>query len=122
MTAEEAINRCDNLKPNQYSAEDKIQWLNDIENQIKIEIIDTHEGFEDVAFHGYTVENMDAELIAKPPYSDLYIKYLMAQIDFCNGETSRYNNSALMFNMAYQSFASYYNRTHMPLGIGEIKV
>lgn len=123
MKIQEAIIQCDDLKPNQYSQLDKIRWLNDVESQIKAEIIDTHKNSEEIDFNGYD-ENTDhnTELIAKAPYSDLYVKYLMSQIDFTNGEFDRYNNSALMFNVAYQSFANNYNKNNMPLNKGKFSV
>lgn len=122
MKLEEAMNQCDNLKPNQYQIADKVRWLNDIESQIKKEIIDTHANTEQIEFTEYEMDDLNAELLVTPPYSDLYIKYLMAQIDFCNGEMARYNNSALMFNIAYQSFLIYYHNNHMPLNKGIIIV
>ena len=32
-----------------------------------------------------------------------------------NSETQRYNKRMTMFNSAYQGWANWYNRTHMPL-------
>ena len=56
MTIIEAINRIDNLKPNSYTQQDKVQWLSILDGIIKTEIIDTHQGAEDVIFDGYGVE------------------------------------------------------------------
>ena len=38
------------------------------------------------------------------------------QIDYTNGEYDKYNNSAEMYNTAWQAYANYYNRNHMPKG------
>ena len=50
MTIIEAINRADRLKPNTYSQQDKVNWLSTLDGIVKKEIIDTHEGGEDVRF------------------------------------------------------------------------
>ena len=117
MTIIEAIERVDSLKPNNYTQEDKIAWLSMLDGVIKTEIIDTHEGAEDVAFNGYGVDiSRDTVLLAPAPYDDVYVKWLEAQIDYSNGELAKFNNSITMYNTAYSAFERYYNRTHMPRG------
>lgn len=117
MTIIEAINRIDSLKPNNYTQEDKIAWLSNLDGIIKIEIIDTHEGSEDVSFNGYTTDTaLDTVLLVPFPYDDIYLKWLEAQIDYTNGETARYENSMTAYNAAYDTFQKYYNRTRMPKG------
>ena len=117
MTIIEAINRIDSLKPNSYSQEDKIMWLSTLDGDVKTNIIDTHEGSESVTFNGYEADvPLDTVLLVPAPYDDVYIKWLEAQIDYANGETSRFNNSIVMYNTAYSAFQRYYNRTHMPKG------
>jgi hypothetical protein len=115
MTIEQLFAIIDEEKPNTYGDDSRIRWLNDIEGRIMEEIVKTHEGSEEVTYDGYTEEDTQTELIAKPPYDNLYLYYLYAMIDFSNMETERYNNSMIMFNQAYQDYASWYNRTHMPL-------
>ena len=56
MTIIEAINRVDSVKPNTYSQQDKVHWLSNLDGVVKREIIDTHEGGEDVKFEGYNEE------------------------------------------------------------------
>ena len=117
MTIIEAINRIDSLKPNSYSQEDKILWLSALDGEIKSNIIDTHEGSENVTFNGYGADMaLDTVLLIPAPYDDIYIKWLEAQIDYANGETPKFNNSIVMYNTAYSAFARHYNRTHMPKG------
>lgn len=117
MTIIEAINRIDTLKPNTYSPSEKIMWLSTLDGLIKTEIIDTHEGAENVHFIGYTDETpMDTVLLVPSPHDDLYLKWLEAQIDYANGEITRYNNAMTVFNSAYSTFSNYYNRMHMPKG------
>ena len=114
MKIHEAIEITDRQKPNGYEREDKVHWLDQLDRRIFRELIATHEGGAE-SFGGYTPYTDDGtELLAEEAYSDLYIKWLMAQIDFANSEIQRYNNSVMMFNSLYQDYADTYNRTHMP--------
>ncbi len=63
----------------------------------------------------YTPADDDALLCVPEPYADVYVKYLFAQIDFVNGEFARYNNSMVMFNVAYAAFAHSVTRGFMPM-------
>lgn len=117
MTIIEAINRIDSLKPNSYSQTDKISWLSNLDGEVKANIIDTHEGSENITFNGYHADTaLDTVLLVPAPYDDIYIKWLESQIDYANGETAKFNNSIAMYNTTYSAFARYYNRTHMPKG------
>lgn len=117
MTIIEAINRIDSLKPNNYTPDEKISWLSTLEGIIKTEIIDTHEGSENIDFDGYDADTpLDTVMLVPFPYDDIYIKWLEAQIDYTNGDTHRYENSMIAYNTVYSTFARYYNRTHMPKG------
>ena len=115
MTILEAINRLDELKDNGYGQEQKIGWLSDLDGIIKTEIIDTHEGGENVLFEGYNDSTpLNTVLLVPAPYEDIYRYYLEAQIDYANGEYGKYNNAISMYNTVYASFAKHYNRQHMP--------
>ncbi len=117
MTIMDALYRIDELKPNSYSQPEKIKWLSSLDGVIKSEIIDTHEGGEDVVFTGYGEDaDLTTVLLVPAPYDDIYLRWLETQIDYTNGEYGKYNNSIAMYNAAYTAFANYYNRTHMPKG------
>lgn len=110
----DAIAAADELAPNVYNIGTKLRWLSDLDGKIHAEIIDTHEG-GCPGFYGYDVDSgHETVLLACKPYDDLYIKYLLMQFDFYNGETARYNNSAAAFQTAYGEFSAWYNRTHAP--------
>ena len=112
----DAINRIDSLKHNTYTQADKVAWLSTLDGMVKSNIIDTHEGGE-VTFNGYDDStDLQTELLIAEPYTEVYLRWLEAQIDYYNGEYEKYNNSMDMFNTAYNGYKNYYNRTHMPLG------
>lgn len=116
MTLSKAISTIDELKPNTYTHEQKTSWLSELDARIKAEIIDTHEGGESVHFAGYDSENdTETELLVPSPFTEVYIYWLEAKIDYANTEIGRYNNSISNFNTTYNTFANYYNRRNMPI-------
>ncbi len=115
MTLMEALHRIDTIKPNSYSQIEKTKWLSSLDGIIKTEIIDMHEGGNNITFNGYSDATAPTtELLVPAPYDDLYLFWLESKIDYWNGEIGKYNNSIAMFNEAYSSYEKYYNRTHMP--------
>lgn len=110
MTLDEAIALCDELKPNDYARAHKLRWLSDAEGLIYEEVVrprlKTPAGI--ARFEADTPG--DTELLASGPYEDLYVKYLMAQVDFANAEFGRYNNAAMLFNAAFGAFSAWYGR------------
>lgn len=117
MKVREAIDRIDSLKHNTYTNGEKVEWLSRLDGIIKAQIIDTHEGWEDVQFNGYTeARDMETEMLVPAPFDDIYIRWLEAQIDYYNGELARYNNSMMMYQEDYDTYSRHYNRNHMPIG------
>lgn len=117
MTINEAVYRIDQIKPNGYTMSEKIKWLSTLDGIIKAEIIDTHEGSEDVTFNGYDENSsLTSTLLVPAPYDDIYLRWLEAQIDYANNEYGKYNNSITLYNAAYANYERHYNRKHMPLG------
>ena len=113
----DAIRKIDSLKHNTYSQNDKIGWMSDLDWIVKREVIDTHEGADQVHFTGYD-ENTDQQtvLLIPAPYDTAYLLWMEAQIDYYNGEYGKYNNAMEMFNETFEGFKNYYNRNHMPKG------
>lgn len=117
MKLGDAISRLDELKPNSFSRGQKIFWLSTLDSTVKEEIIDRHEGAEEITFAPYGESTADStELLIPAPYDEVYLRYMEAQIDYANGEYDRFNNSNTMYAAAYTAFARAYNRSHLPLG------
>lgn len=116
MTVVDAINRIDSLKPNVYEQPEKIRWLSELDGMVKHEIIDTHEGGEDIEWSPYDSDSLDTELLIPAPYDEVYISWLEAMIDYNNAEYNRYNNSMAMFRTKYDAYFNRYNRANMPKG------
>jgi hypothetical protein len=112
----EAINRIDSLVHNTYTQSDKVQWLSEMDWEVKLNIIDTHEG-EAVSFTGYDDRtDLSTVLLVPAPYDKAYLMWLEAQIHYYNGEYNKYNNAIAMYNTDFEAYQKYYNRTHMPKG------
>lgn len=117
MQIREALDRIDSLKHNTYTQGEKVEWLSRLDGLVKAQIIDTHEGGDEIAFRPYSERtDMESELLIPSPFDDVYIRWLEAQIDYYNGEMARYNNSVAMFNTAYETYQRHYNRNHKPNG------
>lgn len=121
VTAEDIIGRVDEIEPNYYSEEQKLDWLWELETILWHEVYLTHEGAEDMTEPEEVT--MESELQVPRPYArDIYENYLKAKISQANGESGRYNEYSVLFNGAYQTFANYWNRTHRPLGARTLKL
>lgn len=116
MNIREAINRLDALIFNTYTSDDKVQWLSRLDSAVKQQIIDTHEGGQHVVFEGYTAETPDTTVLLVPaPYDEVYLRWMEAQIHYHNGEYDKFNSAIIMYNAAFDAYASYYNKNHMPI-------
>lgn len=116
MTLGEALETIDSLKHNIYSRSQKIAWLSRLDAMVQQEIFDTCRG-EQPPFSGYDADTDPATaLLVQPPYDEMYLRYLEAQMDYANGEYHRYNNAIAMFRGVYDSFANAWRRAHLPHG------
>ena len=124
MTIKQCIDMVDNVKPNQYSIEDKVRWLSFIDHIIINDVIKTRDGYnsEYDEFEGYSSDRLGTKLIVESPYDELYVTYLKMKIDEENGEFARYNNSATMFNSYLSEYKKHYNKNHKPMGEHFMKI
>lgn len=107
MTIDKLIKLAKKLKPTPFDDEILLMWVNEIEGMVLSEV------------HLVTVTDIKpyeigadeslptAELTAPYPYDKLYTQYLMAQIDYANGEYSKYQNTMQMFNAFYTEYVHY---------------
>lgn len=119
MTIRDAIEMTDGLKHNTYTNSEKIMWLSQLDWDVKKSILDRHEGSHMYGFWGYNDNTEhDIQLLVPPPWDQMYLRWLEAQIDYHNGELERYNASILRFQDIYDDYSANYSRTHMPLAAG----
>lgn len=110
-----AINAADELRPgNRVSAEMKRRWLFNLDKRIYEDIVLAHEGADTVSEPDGYLE-IDSELLIPDTHSEVYVWYLISQIDAALAETERYYTSSERFNSLYSAFSRWYTREHMPL-------
>lgn len=120
MTIIEAITKVDELKFNTFPQDQKLSWLSRLDQMVKLQIIDTHEGAENVHFTGYNSNtDLHTELLVPAPFDEVYLRWMEAQIDYHNGEIDKYNASVTMFNTEFEAFEKWYHRNHLPRSQGQ---
>ena len=112
MTIKEAIARFDTLYPNAFSHNEKLAWLSELDGKIFSEIISLYENAPERFFGYYPSMDLNTPLLVPFPDDDIYIKFMCLKTDLINSDIKRFNNSSLLFNSAFASFANQYNRTH----------
>ena len=119
MKLKDAISRVDGMKPNAFSNEVKVGWVNELENMVQTEIflLAPEEMVE------YTWEkNAESELLVKKPYSKLYWIYLSAMIDFTHGEYKKYEKTMELFNTWLMEYQCWYARSFRPADGGAVRM
>ena len=125
MTIQEALDLCDEMKPNMMSRKLKIRYLSEIEQLIYDEIVIKHEHTEAEDVKPEYTENSDegTVLIVPDPYSMVYVYWLMSKVDIQNQEDDRYNIDRAHFENAYETMSDYWTRTRMPrTGVREFRL
>lgn len=105
MTPNKVIEIVDKLKPNSYTDEDKLRWINELDGMVQRLVFQSDE----IKQYSYP-DDMDTELLIPAPYDEAYSFFLQAKIDFYNREYSNYNNSAAMFENTYDEYKKDYIR------------
>lgn len=105
MTVSEALARVKEVKPNPFTDEMLLNWLNDFEAKVQTDTKVKDPQGVDI----YTLpEDLNTVLLLPRPYDECYPLYIQAQIDFALQEFDTYNNSVQMFNTAYTEAKRYF--------------
>lgn len=123
MNITELINIVDKLKPNPFTNDVKVAWINEVWLMIAEQILNRYEGGEDLkSYKKYDYRyDMDKELIYADEFSDVYINYMLAKIDFYTAEYGRYNNSVALFEASFNELAKMVRRTKKPVNKHELR-
>ena len=116
MTIQDIKDRLNREHPNQYTNDDIIAWVNDVERDISM-WLRTFEGIitEESEQHS---ELTDEAMINEP---DVYVEYIISRICLANEEYDRYNNHAALYNQRFTDWRERYLRAHMPIDEGGYK-
>ena len=108
MKVTEAITFADSLKPNAFTEEQKLVWLNELEGRIQSLI----HNVKPEELMKYTLpDDEETAMIVPAPYDNVYWKWLCAMIDYANGEYDKYTNAQIVANDAYLDYAKWVVRT-----------
>jgi hypothetical protein len=113
MKVREILAEIDQIRPNAYTDGEKIGFLNTIEGRVYTDIYQKAEGFEG-EFVPFKEGEEDRELSVPVPFADLYLYFLMAKVDFHNGDSGRYNDTMVLYNDAWDQYAAHYRENHKP--------
>ena len=105
MTAQEAIQEADSLRPNVLDDSQKAEWVYKLDCEIAELMKQDKPEF---------VWPDDSELLMPSPHDDIYPMYLVAMIDFFNQDTALYQNDMEMFQQALDDAKSFYRRHNNP--------
>ena len=111
MTPNKVIETVDRLKPNSYSDEDKLSWINELDGMVQRLVIQSDE----IKQYSYP-EDLDKELLIPEPFENVYNYFLEAKIDYYNREYGNYNNSTLMFESQFTEYKKWYIRENKAKG------
>ncbi|MBQ9781039.1 MAG: hypothetical protein IJW00_08855 [Clostridia bacterium] len=106
MTPEYCMTLSDTLNPNAVPDELKARWLSELEGRILV-TVHGHDP-EALAFRGEAGEELT--LSVPFPFDRLYWLYLVAMTDFWNGDVSRYEETATLFDEALEDYAKWCKR------------
>lgn len=106
MTVKRAIVIADEFRPNAISEDHKFAWVYQVEAEVA-EMM----GEEDLPVNPFPD---DADLLMPEPYDNIYPLYVVAMIDFYNGETNLFSNDRAMYEEAMSAAKAWYRRNNKP--------
>jgi hypothetical protein len=122
MKVDKLIKLVQTLKPPAFDKEILLMWVSECEGMVLSEVhLVSVADIEPFAL-GSDGSLPTAELTAPFPYDKLYTQYVLAQIDYANGEYTKYQNSMQMFNATYTEYVHYVAEVLTPAdGRAELK-
>ena len=114
MKVREILEVIAQTRPNAYTDAEKIRWLNTVEGRVYTDIMSKADDGLNWTFIPFEEGQEERELVVPVPFTDIYTYYLMAMIDFHNGDSGRYNDTVVLYNDAWENFAAYYRENNKP--------
>ena len=114
MTLSEVISFADSVKPNAFTNAQKTLWISEAEGMVQSDVLLMAP--QEITVYDYD-EDGDTELLVLPPYDKLYRSYLIAMIDFYNGEYDNYQNTMTLFNEQLGEFVKWFARNYRPADV-----
>ena len=117
MTVKELLADIDLKNPNDVQDHVKRNWILTQEKLLLDEVLQTYVLSSEEAEQAEALADLgslddDYEPLAQPPYHELYIHYVNAQIGLANVDTVAYQNAQALYNNALLTYKNKFNRTH----------
>ena len=109
MTVGDAITAANSICPNEIEDDVKAMWLQNLDGQL---ILETINHFDDNDESMPTYSSDTDNLLVEEPYTEMYVYFLVAQINFYRSEFERYNANTQMYNEIHDKWADMYQREH----------
>lgn len=118
MTAGEAITRADAVRPNSIAEEVKLQWLRQLDMELRREVLSKNEVGDAYGEAGIDLAPMTqaAVLLVPGDLGAIYVHWLCAQTDLALGELDRYAADAALYNEMRSAFAVSVRQSFAPKG------
>lgn len=123
ITLDEAIEYFDEQCANQFSRENKIAWISELDELIYDTIIKERENPPVAEFNGYDNDtDGDTELLVPSIYKEIYRYYLEKNVNYANREIGAFNNAVQIFDSIYENYFAWYNRTHKSVTTAQFNI
>lgn len=114
MTALEAIQELDSLKPNAYTQTQKMVWLDRLDQFIQRSVLDRYP--DRAADTALEMGNPERELLMPPPFDQGYLHWLESKLHYFNEELDRYNSAVRMFRAVFEDYQrELHRRAQLPV-------
>ena len=111
MTVLEAIHEFDSLKPNSFSQEQKIRWLDRLDSFILTSVFRCYPSRKNTHF---TPGDPERILLMEGPGEEAYLHWLESKVHYFNEETERYNSAVRMFRSLFEDYQRQLNQEEIP--------
>lgn len=117
MNINEVLSRADQMKPNMMSRQEKIGYLEELDQKIYHELVLTHwHRREDENEPVYDIDTDEGtDLLLPERFKMVYVYWVMSKIDQLNQEEEKENNDRMRFENEYEYMSDWWTRTHRPL-------
>lgn len=118
MTVLEAISEFDSLKPNTYSQEQKICWLDRLDSFIRSTVLSRYPG---VSLDLLKLGDPQRELLMGGSFQEAYLYWLESKIHYFNEEQERYNGAVRMFRAIFEDYQRSLVTKNLPSSPGNFR-
>ena len=119
MTVMEAIHEIDCLRPNTFSQEQKIQWLDRLDSFVRAMILTRYPAKKADLLN---LGDPDRVLLMEAPFDEGYLYWLESKIHYFNEEIDRYNSAVRMFRNLFEDYQRHLHQQAEPESPGVFKI